>query len=469
MRNLKLADVTLRESNMPGISLSFKEKIEIAKLLDKLNISVIETAPIENARTDALLIKSIASAIQNACVCVPVGMSEAGIDAAWEAVKEAVHPRLQLTIPMSPVQMEYFCHKKPPMVLSMIEILVAKCRSLCPDVEFVAADATRSESEFLQQAINTAITAGASTVTVCDAAGTMLPNELGTYIADLRAAVPALENVTLGVQCSNELNMSAACAVAAIQNGCDELKVSACLPSVPTMEAVAQIMRIRSDSMSIRTDLKITELNRIAEQIKWICEAKRSKTTPFDTAVQSGNADEFELSIHDDISEVRKAIRKLGYDLSETDIVKVFEAFQRIADKKNVSAKELDAIIASNALQVPPTYQLTSYVINTGNIISATAHINLDKDGTALSGISVGDGPIDAAFLAIEQIIGHHYELDDFQIQSVTEGREAMGAAVVRLRSGGKLYSGRGISTDIIGASIRAYLNALNKIVSEEA
>ena len=469
MRNLNLADVTLRESNVPGTSLSFKEKIEIAKLLDKLNLSVIETAPIENARTDALLVKSIASAVQTACVCVPVGMSEAGIDAAWEAVKDAAHPRLQLTIPMSPVQMEYFCHKKPPMVLSMIEILVAKCRSLCADVEFVAADATRSEAEFLQQAINAAINAGASTITLCDAAGTMLPDELGAYIKNLRESIPALADVKLGVQCSNELSMSAACAIAAIQNGCDELKVSACMPSVPVLEAIAQILRTRSDSMAIRTDLKITELHRAAEQIKWICEAKRSKTTPFDTAVQSGSADQFELSIHDDISEVRKAIRKLGYDLSENDVAHVFEAFQRIADKKNVSAKELDAIVASNALQVPPTYQLISYVINTGNIISATAHIKMDKDGAELSGISAGDGPIDAAFLAIEQIIGHHYELDDFQIQSVTEGREAMGAAVVRLRAGGKLYSGRGISTDIIGASIRAYLNALNKIVSEEA
>lgn len=469
MENLKLTDITLKQGNTPGASLSFKEKIEIAKLLDKLNISVIETAPIENARTDALLIKSIASCVRNTCISVPAGMSEAGIEAAWEAVKDAKRPRLQLAVPMSPVQMEYVCHKKPPMVLSMIGILVAKCRSLCADVEFVAADATRSEADFLQQAITVAIEAGASTITICDDAGILLPEELAAYLQKLAADIPALADVTLGVQCSDELNMAAACAVAAIQNGCRELKVSACLPGVPSLESVAQILRLRSDALAINTDLRVTELHRTANQIKWLCEEKRSKTTPFDTGVQFGSDHTFQLSIHDDIGEVRKAIRNLGYDLSEHDVAKVFEAFQRIADKKNVSAKELDAIVASHALQVPPTYQLTSYVINTGNIISATAHIQLDKNGNALSGISVGDGPIDAAFLAIEQIIGHHYELDDFQIQSVTEGREAMGAAVVRLRAGGKLYSGRGISTDIIGASIRAYLNALNKIVSEEA
>ena len=129
----------------------------------------------------------------------------------------------------------------------------------------------------------------------------------------------------------------------------------------------------------------------------------------------------------------------------------------------------VDAIIASAAMQVPTTYFIESYVINSGNVISATANITLRKNDEKISGLSNGDGPIDAAFLAIEQIIGRHYELDDFQIQSVTEGREAMGSALVKLRSDGKLYSGKGISTDIIGASIRAYLNAVNKIVYEEA
>ena len=140
-----------------------------------------------------------------------------------------------------------------------------------------------------------------------------------------------------------------------------------------------------------------------------------------------------------------------------------------INDDPDVAAKELDAIIASAALQVPPTYRLESYVLNTGNTISASAQMKLTKNGQTLSGVSLGDGPVDAAFLAIESILGRHYELDDFQIQAVTEGREAMGESVVKLRSGGKLYSGRGISTDIIGASVHAYLNAINKIVYEEA
>ena len=120
------------------------------------------------------------------------------------------------------------------------------------------------------------------------------------------------------------------------------------------------------------------------------------------------------------------------------------------------------------ALQVPATYQIKAYVVNNGNVISSTAQITMEKNGETMQGISIGDGPIDAAFRAIEQIVGHRYELDDFQIQSVTEGKEAMGSALVKLRADGKLYSGNGISTDIIGASIRAYINAINKIVYEE-
>ena len=167
---------------------------------------------------------------------------------------------------------------------------------------------------------------------------------------------------------------------------------------------------------------------------------------------------------------VVKVVRRLGYDLSEEDNARIYEAFQRIAASKHfVSTRELDAIIATTAMQVPAAYRIASYVITCGSTVSAMAHLALEHNGQRQQGMAAGDGPIDAAFLAIEQIIGHHYELADFQIQTVTEGREAMGSALVKLRSGGKLYSGSGISTDIIGACIRAYISALNKIVYEEA
>lgn len=469
MRKVTVSDMSLKfASAKADQALGFREKLEIAKQLDKARVDSIVTAPIQGDKADALLVKSIASAVQSSAVCVPVALSEEGVAAAWEAVKDAARPRLQVAVPMSVVQMEYVCHKKPPMILSMISILVAACKKVCPDVEFCADDATRADGDFLRQAVAAAIEAGATTVTVCDDAGTMLPQEFGRFLKDLMDGVPAMAGVTVGVRCADDLGMAMACAAAAIEAGAGEIKASSVAENFPTVEDVAQLIRLRGGDLSIRSDLNITELQRCMKQVRWIAHSKKSKTSPFDAGVQDGEGSvSLFLNSFDDITAVSKAVRKLGYDLSEEDLARVFEEFARIAQQKTVGARELDAIVASVALQVPATYRLVSYVINCGNVISASAHLRLEKDGKTLDEICVGDGPVDAAFLAIEQIVGHHYELDDFQIQTVTEGREAMGSALVKLRAGGKLYSGKGISTDIIGASIRAYLNALNKIVYE--
>ena len=167
--------------------------------------------------------------------------------------------------------------------------------------------------------------------------------------------------------------------------------------------------------------------------------------------------------------EVSEAVKALGYDLDGDDEKKVYDAVKRLTEKKSsIGAKELEAVVASSAMQVPATYTLKSYVSTISNMVNAVSNVILEDENGTLSGVATGDGPIDSAFKAIETCIGHHYELDDFQIQAVTEGKEALGSALVRLRSSGRLYSGNGLSTDICGASIRAYINALNKIAYEE-
>jgi len=233
------------------------------------------------------------------------------------------------------------------------------------------------------------------------------------------------------------------------------------------LETFSDMVRNCGDRYGFASSVRFTELHRIVGQINWIAEnAKNEKAVK---SVVSADKGDLYLDAADDRDAVAAAVLKLGYDLGEEDSGKVYEEFQRVAAKKKVGAKELEAIVASVALQCPATYVLENYVINNGNIIASSAQITLLKGETRMQGVCIGDGPVDAAFRAIEQIIGHHYELDDFQIQAVTEGKEAMGSALVRLRSEGKLYSGNGISTDIIGAAIRAYLGAVNKIVYEEA
>ncbi|MEE1283454.1 MAG: alpha-isopropylmalate synthase regulatory domain-containing protein, partial [Acutalibacteraceae bacterium] len=247
--------------------------------------------------------------------------------------------------------------------------------------------------------------------------------------------------------------------------GADEIK-AACGNNmgIAPLLTVSNIVRNSGDRLGISADLNYTEFSRIISQVSNITDVKPAT----DVSSSAVPYSEFNLTENDDAQTVADAVKKLGYDLSEDDNAKVYEAFKDLAKKKPVSNKELDAIVATNALQVTPAYKLNNYVINSGNIIISSAQITLEKDEQEKNAIAIGDGPIDAAFNAIEQILGHHYELDDFQIQSVTEGREAVGSAIVRLRSNGKLYAGKGISTDIIGASIQAYINAINKIIFEE-
>ena len=467
MEQIRISDVTMKQTGA-DISLTFKEKIELSKLLDKLGVSVIELEPIVQQKIDSLRIKSVAAAVKNSIVAVPVALNPESVQMTWNALKEAKKARLQVCAPVSPVQMEYLFHKKPDAMIASIRNTVSACCALCGDVEFVADDATRSDPAFLYEAINTAIESGVKTVTVCDTAGAMLPNEFTAFLRQLYANVPALKEVCLGVSCSDDLSMADSCAIAAVRYGAGEIKAASYRLNMVSLPNVAKVLSAKGDFYDACCSVRTHEMKRITGQIAWMCQTGRKKSSPFDNGVADDDGTIY-LTSHDDLSAVMKVALHLGYDLSDEDAAKVYDAFQVIARKKEkVSAKELDAIVASAAMQVPPTYVLDSYVVTSGNTISATAHLKLHKQEKVLEGVSIGDGPIDAAFLAVEQITGQHYELDDFQIQAVTEGREAMGQTVVKLRSGGKVYSGRGISTDIVGASIRAYINALNKIVYEE-
>ena len=464
MKQIKISDATMKQFS-ESFCLSFKEKIELSKLLDRLGADVIELEGIENLRIDSLRIKSIATAVKDSCIAVPVSMNDKSIEDTWCALKLAAKPRLQVCAPTSAVQIEYLFHKKPDAMINSIRESVAKCASLCPDVEFVANDATRSEQDFLTLAIKTAIKAGATTVTLCDTAGNMFPAELADFIALQYEKLPELKKVSLGICCSDELSMAEASAIAAVTSGAEQIRAAAYPIDLASLANIARILAARSDAIGATSGVRTTQLTRIIAQIERICQADKKK--PAISAEQ--DSEDISLNVHDDLDAIAIAVTKLGYYLSDDDVAKVYNAFKQIAEKKEkVGLKELDAIVASSAMQVPSAYKLDSYLITSGNTISATAHIKLIKDGQSLEGVYMGDGSIDAAFQAIEKIAGRHYELDDFQLQAVTEGREAVGSALVKLRSEGTLHAGQGVSTDIIGASIRAYLDALNKIVYEE-
>ncbi|MBQ9736349.1 MAG: hypothetical protein IJV96_06170 [Clostridia bacterium] len=467
MQKIRITDTTLRKADETAeVAYSFREKIEIVKTLDRIGVDVIELPLFRATRADVLLLHTVLPIVKNATISLTLAeLTEEAVRAAAEALGGAKNARIHIALPVSTVQMEYHLHKKPDAALALIRTLVSLACSLVDEVEFSALDATRAEADFLTEALSAAATAGAGILTVCDSEGSMLPDEFVSFLSTLRAEVPALAGKELSVESSDAMHMGCALAVAAIGVGATVVKTAVGASGATPLPAFAAVLKMRGDSLGITSSLNAASLGKTAEKIYAMGGGKTEKGT----APEEESAGDICLRNTDDEATVAAAVATLGYELSEEDMARVYESFRHLSAKKDINARELDVIVASVALQVAPTYILRNYVITSSNVIAAAAQIELEKDGEILRGVTLGDGPVDAAFRAIEEVVGTHYELDEFRIRALTEGKDAMSETVVRLRTGGKVYSGRGVSTDIIGASIRAYISALNKICFEEA
>ena len=464
---MTITDCTLRQKNgLPD--LSFREKLELCRLIDRLNVDLIEMEEIRQVKIDSLLIKSVCTAVSSSRIAVPVALNEESVRIAREALRNAVHPRLQVPAPVSSVQMEYLSHMKPKAMITAVADTIRKCREFTDDVEFIAEDATRSDAAFLRSIITEAVSAGARTVTLCDTAGAMLPDETAAFISSLYQDIECLSGVTVGFSCTDQMNMADACAVSAVRSGIREIKAASFRTNAISLMNIVRILDVKANQFDVRCRIGTEQIRNLTSKIEMLCRTGLSRSVSAGMGTDDHDSG-IMLSTHDSRESVMKAVDKLGYDLTAEDMEKVWQCFSEIAEKKDlISLRELDAIVATEAMQVPPVYHDIQYVINTGNTINAMAHMKLMYHDRAIEGMAVGDGSIAAAFNSIEKATGRHFELEDFQIQAITEGREAVGETIVKLRHEGKLYSGRGISTDIVGAGILAYMNALNKIVYEE-
>ncbi|MBO7335859.1 MAG: hypothetical protein J6U42_02865, partial [Lachnospiraceae bacterium] len=262
MRTVRINDITIRECGNSGLNLSFKEKVEIAKLMDKVNYSVISLPALSGSRGDELLVKTIAATVKNSAVSLTVGPDTDSVRKAWECVSKAKHPELCVAVPVSAVQMEYICGKKGPKILEMISELVSCAASLCKDVEFSACDATRADEAFLADCIKAAIKAGASKINLCDTAGIMLPEETTTFIKTIFAAVPELSGVSVAAEMSSTLDMSTACAFAAATAGVSEIKTTVSGEGFPQIENVVRLIDKKGENFGISTEIVKTELSR---------------------------------------------------------------------------------------------------------------------------------------------------------------------------------------------------------------
>ena len=460
MKKISIADITLKKlSQEREFSLLFREKTAIATCADLVGADAVELAPIKKLREDTIIYRTIAQNTQNASVVLPVGFSEEEIENAWEAIKDAKKPRLQIEVPVSTVQMEYTYHLKAEKMIVKLAELIKKAKSLCDDVEFSMLDATRADVDFIIKAAKEAETNGATLITLCDDAGISLPSEIAELTKKIKEAV----SVPVFVQVSDRISMAVSSALSAIGADADGLKSAMIGKDVLLTGNICDAVNVCSSKLGVEINLDNTKIHASIDDMISSINHESYETK------QVSEKKKILLDADSSLTQIIQASEILGYDLSEEDYGNVQKALMSVCEKKGaVGAKELEAVIASSAMQAPSTYHLENYTTNSSNLSSSMSQITLKCNDEIISGVSMGDGPIDSVFRAIEQCIGHHYELDDFQVQSVTEGKEALGSALVRLRNNGKLYSGNGISTDIVAASIRAYLNALNKIVFEE-
>ena len=452
MKNIFVSDITLKVVNEQDLSLMFREKLAVAELIDASGVNAIELPALTNSKENEIIYRTISSTIKNAMVKIPVGDSKESLEKAIECVKGAKSVCLQVVMPLSTTQMEYFHHLKAPAMQAKIVELVSLAKGNGYQVEFVAKDAFRAEQGFVESLAKSVFDAGAFAITLCDDAGQSFPEDYKAIIENIKAVC----DIEVYVQPSNALSLASACAVESIKAGANGVKTSA-IGNYLSTEIISKVLNAKKYQLNVDCCVDVTNVNTIVSKINGI--SKVEDIVEEKVVLGKFNADAT-------ASQIASAIKQLGYELSDADVGKVFDEFKKLATQKGaIDAKELEAVIASNAMQVPSTFHLVNYVVNSSNVIPATANVTLEKDGEKFTGVSTGDGPIDAAFHAIEQIIGHHYELDDFQVHAVTKGREAVGSSIIRLRADGKLYPGNGASTDIVGACIRAYINALNKIV----
>ena len=462
MKTINIADITLKKlSEDRAISLLFREKSAIANCADALGADVIELPAVKNLREDTIIYKTIAQNVQNATLAIPVGFNKEDIASVWECIKNAKNPRLQVELPVSTIQMEYTYHIKQAVMLDKIAELVKEAKTYCQDVEFSALDATRADIDFLISAVKMAESNGASIINVCDDAGASTPDRIANLVAKVKEAV----NVPVYVQVSDRINMGVASAFEAISKGADGIKCAMAGKDILLTCEFSDAMGACGLEIDAQIKLNTTKIHASIDDM-----VSSINHDSYDNEQTISDKKKILLDSDSSVAQVAQAASVLGYELSDSDVGNVYKTLIRVCEKKGaVGAKEFEALIASSAMQAPSTYHFETYTTTSSNTASSMSQVTLKCNDEIICGVACGDGPVDSAFRAIEQCIGHHYELDDFQVQSVTEGKEALGSALVRLRNNGKLYSGNGTSTDIVAASIRAYINALNKIVFEEA
>jgi len=497
-RIIKIFDTTLRDGEQsPGCSMNKEEKLEIAFQLEKLGVDIIEAGFAISSKGDFDSIDMIARNIKHSVVCSLCRAVKQDIQAAADSIAKAKHKRIHTFIATSPIHMEHKLRMSPDKVIEAAVGSVAFAKSFVNDVEFSCEDAGRSDRDFLVKIISEVIKAGATTINIPDTVGYQTPQEFGDLIKFLMENTPGLDKVDVSVHCHNDLGLAVANSLAGVMNGASQVECT--INGIgeragnAALEEVVMAMKTRNDTFKADTRIKTEEILRTSRMVSNIT----GSMVQANKAIVGANAFAHESGIHQDgvIKQRRtyeimdaesiglkeatlvlgkhsgrhafsKKLKELGYELEGDDLNKAFERFKAMADiKKEVSDKDLESILADQMYHAPEIFKLQYVQITAGNTTRPTACVQLEKEGELIEETRTGAGPVDAAYRAIEAAIGFPIELVDFSIHSVSGGTDALGEVTVRLRDNGKVFMGRGSHMDVLVASSKAYVAAVNKML----
>jgi 2-isopropylmalate synthase len=500
MEKVIIFDTTLRDGEQSaGAALNAEEKLEIAKQLEELGVDVIEAGFPLSSQGDFDAVRRIAREACRPIICALAYAQPKAIDAAWEAIKEAKHPRIHVFLSSSDIHLFYQLRKDREEIIDIAKNMVARAKEKTSDVEFSPMDATRTEPAFLYQILEAAIEAGATTVNIPDTVGYTIPEEFCSLIDGIFDNVPNIHHAVVSVHCHNDLGLAAANSLAVLNHGVRQIECT--INGIgeragnAALEEIVMALQTRKDLFNYTTDIDSTRIYKIS---RLVSECTGMPVQP-NKAIVGANAFRHESGIHQNgiLKErttyeiidpesigltgttltlgklsgrhaFKNRLRELGYALSEEELSCTFAAFKELADKKrDITDRDLEVLVAEELRAVSETYHLEQVQVSCGDPGIPTATIKLvGPEGQILADAALGTGPVDAAYKAINRIIGVPNTLTEFSVKSITGGIDAIGEVTIRVESEGKTYIGRGASTDIVIASAKAYMNALNRLLA---
>jgi len=490
-------DTTLRDGEQsPGASMNVEEKLRVAKQLERLNTDVIEAGFPIASEGDFEAVETIAKHIAGCTIAALARTDITDIDRAWEAVRHAKQPRIHTFIATSDIHLKYKLKRTREQVLDDVVRAVSHAKGYTENVEFSAEDATRSDLEYLCQVIEAAIEAGATTINIPDTVGYTIPMEFNRIITTVKEKVPHIDRAIISVHCHNDLGLAVANSLAAIEGGARQVECT--INGIgeragnASLEEIVMAVRVRKDLFAFYTEVNADQIYPTSRLVSTIT----GMVVQPNKAIVGTNAFAHEAGIHQDgiLKEkttyeimtpesvgipksslvlgkhsgrhaFRDKLGEMGYELTADELDTAFKRFKQVADQKKVVYDEdIMVIVEEEIFRVPDKYKLININVQSGTVTIPTATVQMEMDGQFVQDAGFGDGPVDAALKTIQKITKSKSILVQYAVAAITGGTDAQGEVTVRIEENGKTAIGQGASTDVIIASAKAYINALNKL-----